>query len=196
MIWREKRLLLIVLGILLAANTIFFFTYRVQYENRLRDLNTRRDSVKAQLDAAKRARVQAEQQLAAYRRTEKDIRSIYDDVWSTQDERLTPFIGEVMKLATQSELVPRSYSFTGGPSKGVAKTAGANAVEVSVSFPVEGSYQQVRRLINLLEVSDQFIIIDQVSLGSESGDKLNMNIRVKTLFRGTGAGPKTSNQEL
>jgi len=196
MIWREKRLLLIVLAILLAANTIFFFTYRVQYENRLRDLNTRRDSVKAQLDAAKHTRVQAEQQLAGYRKTEKDIRSIYDDVWSTQDERLTPFIGEVMKLATESQLVPRSYSFAGAPSKGVAKTAGANAVEVSVGFPVEGTYQQIRRLINLLEVSDQFIIIDQVSLGSESGEKLNMTIRVKTLFRGTGAGPKASNQEL
>ena len=35
MIWREKRVLLIVLGVLLAANTVFFFTYRVQYKNRL-----------------------------------------------------------------------------------------------------------------------------------------------------------------
>src|SRR6476646_821618 len=99
MIWREKRVLLIILGILLAANTVFFFTYRVQYENRLRELETRRETVKAQLDAAKRSRVQVEQQLAGYRKTEKDIRSIYDDVWSTQDARLTPFIGEVMKLA-------------------------------------------------------------------------------------------------
>jgi len=41
MIWRERRTLLIVLGLLLAANTIFFFTYRVQYEQRLRDLDTR-----------------------------------------------------------------------------------------------------------------------------------------------------------
>src|SRR5438874_2592741 len=32
MIWREKRILLIVLGLLLAANTVFFFTYRVRYE--------------------------------------------------------------------------------------------------------------------------------------------------------------------
>src|SRR4051812_42540241 len=111
MIWREKRLLLIVLAVLLAANTIFFFTYRVQYENRLRELDVRRDAVKTQLETAKNARVQAEQQLAAYHKTEKDIRSIYDDVWSTQDERLTPFIDEVMKLATQSQLVPRSYAF-------------------------------------------------------------------------------------
>lgn len=196
MIWREKRPLLIVLAVLLAANTIFFFTYRVQYESRLRDLDAHRDSVKAQLDAARHARVAAEQQLAGYHKVETDMRSIYDDEWSTQNKRLTPFIGEVMKLATKSQLVPKSYSFNGTPTRGVAKTAAANAVEVGISFPVEGTYQQIRRLINLLEVSDQFIIIDQVTLGSENGDKLNMTIRVKTLFRAPSGASQTSNQEL
>jgi len=195
MIWREKRITLIILAILLAANTIFFFTYRVQYENRLQSLDEQRDRVKSELETATHARVSVEQQLAGYHKVEKDIRQVYDDEWSTQNERLTPFIGEVMRLATISELVPRSYSFTGAPSKGVAKTAGANAVEVSIGFPVEGTYQQIRRLINLLEVSDQFIIIDQITLGSESGEKLNMTIRVKTLFRGAG-GAKTPSQEL
>ena len=196
MIWREKRLLLIVLAILLAANTIFFFTYRVQYENRLRSLDDQRDTVKAELDAAKHSRVVAEQQLAGYHKVEKDIRQIYDDEWSTQNERLTPFIGEVMRLATASQLVPRSYAFGGNQARGVAKTQSANALEVSIGFPVEGTYQQVRTLINRLETSDQFIIIDQITLGSENGDKLNMTIRVKTLFRGIAAGPRASNQEL
>jgi hypothetical protein len=196
MIWREKRLLLIILGVLLAANMIFFFTYRVQYENRLRSLDDQRDTVKGELEAATHARVAAEQQLAAYHKVEKDIRQIYDDEWSTQTERLTPFIGEVMRLATASQLVPRSYSFGGNQTKGVAKTQSANAVEVSIGFPVEGTYQQIRILLNRLETSDQFIIIDQITLGSENGDKLNMTIRVKTLFRGTAAGPRASNQEL
>jgi len=196
MIWREKRFLLIILGILLAANTIFFFTYRVQYETRLRSLDEQRDTVKAELDAAKHSRVVAEQQLAGYHKVEKDIRQIYDDEWSTQNERLTPFIGEVMRLATASQLVPRSYAFEGTQTKGVAKTASANAVEVSIGFPVQGTYQQIRTLINRLETSDQFIIIDQITLGSENGEKLNMTIRVKTLFQGTPPGARASNQEL
>jgi hypothetical protein len=195
MIWREKRLLLIILGVLLAANMIFFFTYRVQYENRLRSLDDQRDTVKGELEAATHARVAAEQQLAAYHKVEKDIRQIYDDEWATQNERLTPFIGEVMRLATESQLAPRAYAFGGNQKQGVAKTQSANAVEVSIGFPVEGTYQQIRILLNRLETSDQFIIIDQISLGSENGDKLNMTIRVKTIFRGTAAG-RTSNQEL
>ena len=196
MIWREKRLLLIVLGVLLVANTIFFFTYRVQYENRLRALDDQRDTVKAELEAAKRSRLAAEQQLAGYHKVEKDIRQIYDEEWSTQQERLTPFIAEVMREASASQLVPRSYAFTGSQTKGAAKTQSANAFEVSIAFPVEGTYQQVRTLINRLETSDQFIIIDQITLGSDNGDKLNMTIRVKTLFRGSPPGGRASNQEL
>ena len=162
MIWREKRILLLVLAALLAANAIFFFTYRVQYESRLRDLESRRDVVKGELEAARHARVTGEQQLAAYRKVEKDIRQIYDGEWSTQNRRLAPFITEVMRLATLSKLIPMSYSFTGATSKGGGKSASATATEVGIGFNVEGTYEQVRRLINLLEVSDQFIIIDQV----------------------------------
>ena len=201
-VWREKRVLLLILAVLLAANTIFFFTYRVQYENRLRELDTRRDQTLAQLDAAKNARVLAEQQLAGYRRIEKDIRQIYDNEWSTQNARLTSFIAEVMRLAAKSEMVPRTYSFTGAAS---AKSSGASkaqsATEVGVSFNVEGTYEQVRRLINFLELSEQFIIIDQISLGAtnaESGERLNMTVRVKTLFRDapTSNAPRSSNQDL
>ncbi|HSP13163.1 MAG TPA: hypothetical protein VLV78_00260 [Thermoanaerobaculia bacterium] len=196
MIWREKRVLLIVLAVLLAANTIFFFTYRVQYENRLRELDSRLDQAKGRLDQARRTRVAAEQQLAAYRKVEKDLRQIYEIEWSTENQRLTSFLGEVMRLGTVSQLVPRSYSFSGSAPKG-PKIPGANAIEVGVNFPVEGTYQQIRRLINLLELSDQFVIIDQVSLSSGQGENLNMTIRVKTLFRDTAApAPRTSNQEL
>jgi Tfp pilus assembly protein PilO len=197
MIWREKRLLLIGLAVLFAANTIFFFTYRVQYENRLSALDTRLEEKKQELQAATQARAQAEQQLAAYRKVQKDIREIYDVEWSTQGQRLTMFIGEVMRLATSSHLVPRNYAFTGSTTaKSGARTSAATATEVTIGFPVEGTYEQVRRLINLLEISDQFIIIDQISLGSENGERLNMTIKVKTLFRDTAAGARSSNQEL
>jgi hypothetical protein len=194
MIWREKRILLVVLGVLLAANTIFFFTYRVRYENRLRALDARLDEKKGQLDEARRARVTAEQQLAAYRKVETDVRQIYDAEWSTQQQRLTPMIREVMRLAAASQLMPKSFSFDRGVAKG--EKAKTNAVQVGVGFSIEGTYQQVRRLINLLELSDQFMIIDRIGLSSESGARLNLTIHVKTLFRDKAAPPRTSNQEL
>lgn len=198
MIWREKRILLIALAVLLAANTIFFFTYRVQYEKRLQGLDARLDEVKSQLEEARRARVAAEQQVAAYRKIERDIQHIYDTRWATETQRLTRLIGEVKRLTVQSQLAPaRSLSFQRTVSKNTGPSAGRNATVVGISFTVEGRYQHIRQLINRLELSDQFVIIDQIGLSSANGETLTMTLHVKTLFRDATAPRRpVGNQEL
>ena len=198
MIWREKRVTLIILGILLAAATVFFFTYRVQYEARLQDLESDLHQQENRLSEARTARVGAERQYAAYRRTEHDLQVLYNERFATQEQRLIALINEVKRLAVASELVPKTYSFTqidvkkGGPESGV----GANTVVVT--FAVQGTYAQLRRLINLLELSGQFIIIDSVGLSSGNNDStLNINLRLKTLFRETPpVTPPFARQEL
>ncbi|MCU1350090.1 MAG: hypothetical protein JWO56_3120 [Acidobacteria bacterium] len=184
MIWRERRVLLIVLGALLAANTIFFFTYRVQYEQRLRDLETKQAESDAQLKAARAAHQLAERQYAAYRKVQKDIEEVYNERWSTQAARLAPLITEVKRLAAASQLVPPTYSFTLATTK--SDTTGTlNTNVVGISFAVNGNYQQIRRLINLLELSPQFVIIDSIALASANEQNLSLTLHVKTLFRDT-----------
>src|SRR5437764_4800953 len=106
MIWREKRILLIVLGLLFAANTVFFFTYRVRYEERLKDLDERLAQSEARLAQARQTRVTAERRVAAVHRTERDVRDVYDKQWSTESARLTALISEVEHLAAASQLIP------------------------------------------------------------------------------------------
>ena len=197
MIWREKRLLLIVLGVLLLANTIFFFTYRVQYESRLEDLDTRLEQSKAQLAEARRARLTAEQQIAAYRKIERDVQQVFDERWSTQDQRLTRLIAEVKRLAEAADLVPPSTSYTRNDARG-QQNLSAGSTEVGINFNVKGTYQQIRRLINMLEMSDQFVIIDGITLSSASGNQLSLNLRIKTLFRDAAApgGARRPSQQL
>ena len=50
---------------------------------------------------------------------------------------------------------------------------------------MQGNYQQIRRLINLFELSRQFIIIDQIGLASAQDQNLTLNLQLKTLFRDT-----------
>lgn len=196
MIWREKRLLLIVLVVLLLANTFFFFTYRVQYQSRLESLDARLDQVKAQLQEGRRARMLAEQQLAAYRKVEQDVEQVFNERWSTQDERLTRLIGEVKRLSAAAGLVPKSIGYSRSDIRG-ERPGTAGSTEVVITFSVSGTYQEIRRLINNLELSDQFVIIDQVSLSSAQGDELNLNLRIKTMFRDlTASVPGTPNQQL
>lgn len=184
MIWRERRTLLVVLGVLLAANTIFFFTYRVQYEQRLRDLDSRKDQMEQKLKDVRTTRQLAERQYGAYRRVQKDIDEIYNVRWSTQSARLASLITEVKRLATASQLVPPTYNFAQTATKSDVTGTLSTSV-VSIDFGVRGNYQQIRRLVNLLELSSQFVIIDTISLKSASDQTLDLTLHVKTLFRDT-----------
>ena len=114
MIWREKRILLIVLALLLIGNTIFFFTYRIQYEARLKDLDDRRAQSEAHLAQERAARVTAERRVLAVKKAQLDVRQIYDQQWSTESRRLIALITEVERLASASQLVPPSKAFVRG----------------------------------------------------------------------------------
>ena len=188
MIWKEKRVILIILGVLLAANTFFFFTYRVRYQERIDSLNQDLQRAESQLRDARVARLTAEAKYQSYRKIERDVKLIFDEHWATQTERLTAMIGEVKRLALASSLVPAAYSFTQTTAQVASIDArrrnqqiGAN--EVGIAFTVEGNYEQVRRLINLLELSRQFVIIDGIALSHREGATLTLNLHLKTLFR-------------
>ena len=194
-IWREKQYLLGFLAILLAANIFFFFTYRVRYAKRLGDLDTRVEQAEGQLQQARNARLLAERQFAAYEQVQHDIKEVYEKRWATQEERLTALLAEVKRLAVASQLVPTAYSFTRTDQKIDKKTTGGEygATLVGIAFTVQGNYQQARRLINLLELSDQFVIIDQVSLTQGNDQVLTLTLHVKTLFR---TGPPLATRDL
>ena len=192
MIWREKRVLLIVLGVLLLANFVFFFTYRVQYHSRLQSLDDRLAQAEGQLEQARNARIRAEQTYRSYKQIEIDVERIYNQHWATQSERLTAMIAEVKRLTVASSLVPKTIIFNQSnvlvkkaavDAQRRVKRASIGATEVSITFGVQGTYEQVRRLINLLELSHQFVIINQISLSARDGQTLDLNLLVKTLFR-------------
>ncbi|HEY0141189.1 MAG TPA: hypothetical protein VGF48_09850 [Thermoanaerobaculia bacterium] len=192
MIWREKRILLIILGLLLAANAVFFFTYRVQYQSRLDELDERLAQADEQLRTARSARLTAERQYLSYRQTEADVKQVFDEYWSTEEQRLTVLLAEVKRLAQASSLVPKSYTFDRKavdkqPGRGNRVATEIGASEVGVGFSVQGTYDQVRRLINLLELSRQFVIIDRIGLQSAQEQGLTLSLHIKTLFRDENA---------
>jgi hypothetical protein len=198
MIWRERMTLLSVLGLILLANTIFFFTYRVQYQSRLDALDARLDDARSELDRARNSRVRAVRTFESYRQVEKDVERVYEEYWSTQPKRLTTLISEVKHLAAASNLAPPGYSFDRieAVSEGNAKrrSESLGATEVGIAFSVQGTYQQVRRLINLLELSRQFVIIDKIGLVALDNEKLTLTLHLKTLFRADPAQGSSGNR--
>lgn len=199
MIWREKRILLLLLAALLLGNIVFFLTYRVQYQTRLDEMDARLEQAEGQLTQTRQSRADAEAKLLGYKKVERDVQQVFDEHWSTRLRRLTLFIVEVKRLANASNAVPRTYSFsktdeaksTVRSARGSDVAIGAN--EVQITFSVDASYDQIRRMINLLELSQQFVIIEGVSLSSGGEDKLNLSLRLKTLFRDEDA-PAAANR--
>lgn len=190
MIWREKRIPLSILGVLLLANIVFFFTYRVQYQNRLQDLDGRLHASQDRLVQAQRTRQTSQQQLDGYRKVQQDLQELYNERWSTQTARFTSLITEVKRLVVASQLVlPRSSSFSRSDARTSKESGMIDTAAVEITFTVQGTYDQVRRLINLLELSDQFVIIDGISLGGGNDKVLTLNLRLKTLFREPAQAP-------
>jgi Tfp pilus assembly protein PilO len=187
MIWREKRILLIVLGLLLLGNIVFFLTYRVQYQSRLDEMDERLAQAEGQLDKTRRARTQAELSVQGYRKVERDVQLVFDETWSTQPRRLTAMIAEVKRLAVASNAVPKTLSFGREEAKDKDATTrrqrAVGAREVTIAFSVVATYDQVRRMINLFELSNQFVIIDEITLAAADQNQLTLNLRIKTLFR-------------
>lgn len=184
MIWRERKWLLAGLGVLLLVNIVFFVTYRVRYENRIEGLDNDLSVAREQLQTASDERQESERLLGSVDRTRDDLELVYQDWWSTRPERLAPMIVELQSLAKKSGLTPPARSYNWG-EQNATPTAGAEML--SVSFRVEGTYSQIRNLINLIEMSPHFIIIEEIGLmdASNGGKSLGMSLSLKTLFRYT-----------
>ncbi|MDX1583526.1 MAG: hypothetical protein R3338_08000 [Thermoanaerobaculia bacterium] len=191
MIWRERKWILVGLGILLLVNAIFFVTYRVRYESRIEGLEKDLAIAQEELKTATEKRRDAERILSSVDQTREDLSRVYDDWWSTRPERLAPMIVELQSLAEESGLNPpaRSYNWTAERS-----TDDVGAQVLNVTFRVEGTYREIRNLINLIELSPHFVIIEQIGLAdtSDGGDNLSMTLTLKTLFRSDEEPEQTS----
>jgi hypothetical protein len=160
-------------------------------------MDDRLAQAEGQLAQTRHARAAAEAKVQAYKKIENDIAQVFNDHWSTRPRRLALLIGEVKRLADASNAIPKTYTFASEQEAQVAGTRGRDvalgANEVSINFSVDASYDQIRRMINLLELSQQFIIIEGVSLAASEENKLNLSLRLKTVFR-DDEGPAAANR--
>ena len=109
---------------------------------------------------------------------------------ATESQRLTKVIAEVKELARCSGLDPQAISY---PEQALE---GSGLRKRSFVFGVEGTYPNLRKLVNLFELSDSFLTLEQVVLasGGDRGAQLRIELRLSTLFvtpaaaQGAGSG--------
>ena len=58
-------------------------------------------------------------------------------------------------------------------------------MQIDISTAVEGDYESLIQFLNKLEHSDNFYVLDSLSLASSSAGKLRLNLSLRTFFRTT-----------
>ena len=161
-----------------ALNLTLFSAYRLVYagqvdlleaqiqrsERELRDLEGRSNRLAIALGDALEARDQ--------------VRELYQTGFSTERQRLTRILEEVKDLARRAGLEPDAISY---PEEEIEDFGLINKAFV---FNVEGSYMDLRKLINFLELTESFLTLEEIRLAETEGRRgqLRISLRLSTLF--------------
>jgi len=96
------------------------------------------------------------------------LQDIYQELFGSLDERMTAILRAIGSAARDSGLLPGSFSYS---SEKAPKTG---SLRFHVDFSVEGTYEQVRQLLQALQSSPQFLIIDGISFKGEEDPRSNL----------------------
>jgi Tfp pilus assembly protein PilO len=180
--WRRRLLLWLPALVFFLANLVTLAVYPVRFAGRVEVTADEVEQAQAALDELVEQRRDLEAQQQAIVRTRLAVDELYTERLAAESERLTRIIAEVKDLASRSGLTPPSVSYPTEPLEeyGLRRRGFA--------FAVEGSYADLRKFVNLLELSDTFLTLEEVALSDSGGGGLRIQLRVSTLFA-TGDGP-------
>ncbi len=187
-IWKRRLWVWLPALLFFLLTVALFSTYRLVVAGRLQ---AARQELTAKQKILERLRTQSgalDRRVVAAHSTADRMRELYQDRFSTQSRRFTAVTAEIRDLARRAGLEPSAMSY---PSEEIEDYG---LVKRSFTFSVEGTYQQLRQFINLLELTQSFVTLEQVSLNGEEGARLGIRLNLSTLFAasetpGTGTSP-------
>lgn len=182
-IWRLRLWIWLPALLFFLANATAYVVYRFGFADRVESLEESLASTQKKLapEAAKRARL--ERLIERSRRNDVEIARLYDERFATRSERLTRVTAEVKKLAQTAGLNPLLMNY------GDEAIDDYGLVSRSFSFAVDGTYLELRKFINLLELSDSFLTLEEVTLAGatdQQGPELHIRLTLSTLFAREG----------
>jgi hypothetical protein len=177
-VWRTKLWWWLPPLVFLLLNLAFLSAYQLVYQGRQIVLEGRIEQAETDLEALRALSAQRADELERAVANRDRVERFYDEQLATESERLTRTIAEVKELENRVGLRPRSMSY---PEETIGDFG---LVRKAIVFGVEGTYIQLRQFINLLELSDSFLILEQVGLSNSSRNdpRLRINLRLATYF--------------
>ncbi len=168
--WVPGTVVFVLMSVLLSVFVLRFSDAAAVAQARL----TRRAE---ELDSVRARRLQAEEAVERIRSSEAGLAEFYGGRLSSESRSLTAIIGEIKDLAARAGIPPGALAYDR------ERLEGQDVARRSIRFAVNGSYQQLRQLINFFELSDSFLILDEIGLSSNDVEgPLRINLQLSTLF--------------
>lgn len=179
-IWRLRLWVWVPALVFFLANATAYVVYRFGFADRVESLEARLEETQKEKARLAANRTRLERLIQRSQRNEVEIRRLYDERFSTRSQRLTRVTAEVKELARSAGLEPLAITYPQVPIEEYG------LVKRSISFTVDGTYLELRKFINLLELSDSFLTLEGVTLDGETegdqGPELSIRLSLSTLF--------------
>jgi type IV pilus assembly protein PilO len=175
-LWRRRRALWLPALLFFLVNLVAIVVYPLRFAGRMEVTAEELDQERAVLAELVEQRRDLEAQRQGIASTRLAVDELYSERLATERERLTRIIAEVKDLAARSGLTPPSVAYPTEPLEAYGLRRRAFV------FSVQGTYPDLRKFINLLELSETFLTLEEVTLAESSGGALAIQLRVSTLF--------------
>jgi Tfp pilus assembly protein PilO len=183
-IWRLRLWVWVPALLFFLANATAYVVYRFGFADRVESLDASLETKQNELAPLAAERTRLERLIQRSQRNDIEMRRLYDERFSTRSQSLTRVNAEVRRLARTAGLNPRSINY----SEDEIEAYGL--IKRTFSFPVEGTYLELRKFLNLLEISETFLTLEEVNLAGEEADQgteLRIRLQLSTLFARDGA---------
>lgn len=158
------------------ANLALLSTYRLVYADRV---EARHQALAAQEERLAELQERSEELsdlVATARRSHDRLHELYRERLATERDRFTAVTAEIRDLARRAGLEPSAISY---PSQEIGEYG---LVERRFTFAVQGTYEELRRFVNFLELTPSFVALEQVDLSEDEGARLGIRLSLSTLF--------------
>jgi len=194
-IWRQRLWVWVPALVFFLANATAYTVYRFGFADRVASLRQDLEDEKQKLAPLVARKQKLDGLLTRSASNEVEVRKLYNETFATREQRLTEITTEVKTLARKAGLDPKSLSY---PEQKIQRYG---LIKRSFIFSVEGNYVELRKLINLLELSESFLTLEEVTLSEGTagqpgrpgrggmaavpespGSELRINLTLSTLF--------------
>ncbi len=181
-VWQRYRWQWIAPAVFVVLNLLVYGFYRARYAGTVDNLEGRYQAAEKELGLLRQETEDLQAFLTEVERTRGGLRELYEQRFATEEERYTEVNREIRELARRAGLAPQVFSHLKTP---LGKT---RLVQLTLSFNIEATYDQLRTFINLLELSDHFLTLESVSMNGGKEDprnpRLGVRLAVSTIFNG------------